>query len=228
MARLPAVLFVGAALLAPQQQTPTFRAGTILVPIDARAVDRGGNPVRDLRRDDFIVLENGVQQDVAHFSTHEYEEKSSRDSSAPLTDDAQPAALNAPSHRTFVFVLGRGRLRGPSEGMKALTDFVRTRVRPEDRLAVVAYDRITHITSDRDAITRLLDLYAARHEELEALFDHWFHGPLSTYAGIDAPPHLQRRIDSLFDAPGLPPMRHLLSMPAGGQGAVGVRPTNRP
>lgn len=197
------------------QQPPTFRAGTVLVPVDVRVVDRDGNPVRDLRRDDFTVVEDRIPQEIAHFSTHEYDERTSAAAAGLSQSTSSSPALSAPTHRTFVFVLGRGRLRGPSKGIQALVEFVRTGLRPGDRLAVVAYDRITHVTADREGIIRLLQHYDAHHEELEALLDHWYSSLLVGYVSRDhAPPvNLQRRIDEFVGAPGLPSFRHLLSMP---------------
>ena len=210
---LSILIVLQAALVAQQPQRPLFRAETILVPVDVRVVDPDGSAVNDIGREEFTVFENGVAQEISHFSVHAYQENLSRAGTDASASDGSPSMLVAPSYRTFVFVLGRGRLRGPSRGLGALIDFVRTGINPTDRLAVVAYDRITHITSDRDAVVRLLQGYDERHEELEALLDHWYSSPLSSYMGIDPPPNLQRRIDDLFGAPGLPPMRHLLSMP---------------
>jgi hypothetical protein len=51
-----------------QQEPGTFRARITLVPIDVRVVDREGSPVTDLRQEDFIVLEDGVRQQIRHFS----------------------------------------------------------------------------------------------------------------------------------------------------------------
>src|SRR5438067_1986809 len=51
----------------PAQRPPAFRAGTRVVPVDVRVVDKNGKPVTDLTRADFTILEDGVRQDVRHF-----------------------------------------------------------------------------------------------------------------------------------------------------------------
>ena len=51
----------------PDQPTPTFRAGTTLVDFNIVAVDRRGNPVTDLRRDEITIVENDQSRDVAFF-----------------------------------------------------------------------------------------------------------------------------------------------------------------
>lgn len=51
----------------PREQ-PTFRAGVDLVRFGVTAVDRRGNLITDLSRDDFEVVEDGVVQRLAHFT----------------------------------------------------------------------------------------------------------------------------------------------------------------
>jgi Ca-activated chloride channel family protein len=50
---------------------PTFRSGVDLVSVAAVVRDRRGQVVRDLSRDDFIVLENGTQRRIVEFSSAE-------------------------------------------------------------------------------------------------------------------------------------------------------------
>ena len=66
-----AVLALGiaacAALVARAQAPPVFPAGAEAVRVDVVVTDRGGRPVRGLRREDFAVREDGVLQEVADF-----------------------------------------------------------------------------------------------------------------------------------------------------------------
>ena len=57
---------------AAQDPQNVFRAGTTLVPVDVRVVDREGKPVTDLAAADFTIRENGVLQSIAHFSTQAF------------------------------------------------------------------------------------------------------------------------------------------------------------
>jgi hypothetical protein len=43
---------------------PTFGTGTTAVVVDVVVRDRKGNPVTDLRKEDFELLEDGVQQEI--------------------------------------------------------------------------------------------------------------------------------------------------------------------
>ncbi len=199
----------------PQTQVPgAIRSRVVLVPVDVRAVGRDGDPVTDLRQADFTIEENGVAQTIAHFATQTY------------TPQAPPPASSAPplrrgpgleptpvTHRTFAVVLGRGRLQGPSKGLDAVIDFVRTDLLPQDRVAVLAYGRATDLTTDRDPIVRLLERYRERHTSIEALLDQYFDPcGLAFIYRTDHPPHMKPAIDALFSAPGLPAVRQVAAL----------------
>lgn len=51
----------------PRSRHPAFRGGVDLVPLQVTVTDRSGRHVTDLTRDDFLVLEDGVKQDLAFF-----------------------------------------------------------------------------------------------------------------------------------------------------------------
>jgi len=130
-------------------QVPQFRAGVTLVPVEVRVVDRNGNPVRDLTKADFIVKEAGALQEVAHLESF----------------DSQTSVVG----RTFVLVLGRGRLNDPTNAVKALADFVRFKLFPPDRVGVVAYRQAIPPTTDHERVATFLDRYETMHPATESL-----------------------------------------------------------
>ncbi len=220
-AGLVALLFAPVVLAQepPQTQFPgAIRSRVVLVPVDVRAIDGNGDPVTDLRQTDFTIEENGVAQTIAHFSTQTYTPQ------APPVVPSAPALRRGPglettplTHRTFVILLGRGRLQGPSKGLDAVIDFVRTDLLPQDRVAVLAYGRATDLTTDRDPIVRLLERYRERHTYIEALLDQYFDPEgLAWIYRTDHPPYMKPVIDALFSAPGLPAVRHVTALAAAG------------
>ena len=68
--RLAALGFAAAITTAvsAQQPAPTFRAQVEAVQVDVFVTDRDGNPVRDLRLEDFELLEDGRPQTITSFS----------------------------------------------------------------------------------------------------------------------------------------------------------------
>src|SRR5215218_2209388 len=109
-----ALVVVSASLVLAQRPQPgVIRTRISVVPVDVRVVDRKGNPVIDLKQEDFTILEDGVPQPIRHFELQ------------TLTPDAAGAAVAADLHtpngevtaeqrRVFLLVLGRGYMTGPS------------------------------------------------------------------------------------------------------------------
>ncbi|MFZ0319026.1 MAG: VWA domain-containing protein, partial [Candidatus Sulfotelmatobacter sp.] len=56
---------------APSTDVETFRSSTRLVVLDVVVTDKAGNPVRNLIKDDFTIVEDGVPQSLATFETPE-------------------------------------------------------------------------------------------------------------------------------------------------------------
>jgi VWFA-related protein len=69
--RLPLILVLDALLVISQDPAPVFRGGTAQVRVDVQ-VEQGGKPIGGLTKDDFLVREVGVPQDIAYFG-HEAE-----------------------------------------------------------------------------------------------------------------------------------------------------------
>jgi hypothetical protein len=146
-----------------------IRSGVVLVPVDVRVVDKRGNPVTDLTITDFEVYEDGVRQQIAHFLTQSFAPASDdRRATAPKTQDASDDFLVAATpRRTFLLLLGRGRLNYPAKGLDGLIDFVKNRVQPTDYVSVVAYLRASEPSADHTALVRFLERYRERHEDIE-------------------------------------------------------------
>ena len=64
-----ALVLLGGAVVSGQQapQTPTFRIAVDFVEVDVHVTDAQGNYVRDLKKDDFQIFEDGKRQDVSNF-----------------------------------------------------------------------------------------------------------------------------------------------------------------
>jgi VWFA-related protein len=195
----------------PRQPPPTIRSRTTLVPIDIRVVDLSGNPVKDLKKEDFTVLEDGIRQEIRLFEAHALTAEAPRPGRPALrkaqSADAPPAAQN---QRIFLFVFGRGRLQWPDKGIDSTIHFVRDRLMPQDRVAVLAYNRATDFTTDRASIATTLERFRNSHARIEALMAQQFSGLQAIY-GRKGPPNkdIQAEIDRVFHAPGTAGARRL-------------------
>ena len=199
--------FLAAVSLAAQQQQPfpvpgTFRSTIALVPVDIRVLDRDGKPVTDLTQADFTIVEDGVRQEIRHFSKHALVPEET----TAITEvrDAGPVAGLAPQRkRTFLIVLGRGRLEGPSKGINATIRFVRERLLPQDVAAVLAYNRATDFSTDRAQLVAMLERFRDGHHDVEARLAHGSGSGLAgLFGGNTIPDQVQTRIDAIFAGPG--------------------------
>jgi VWFA-related protein len=212
MRRVPLVIaaFATSAVLtvAAQQQTPTFRTGSTLVPLNVRVVDRDGRPVPGLEADDFTIKENGVVQQIAHFSFETLKSRSADSSSLALR---QPLGdrISQQEKRTFLFVFGRGRQVGPVRGVEGAMRFIRERLLPQDQVAILAYHRATNFTTDHQRVLATLERYWDKHEWIESRLTHHFSGLAAQYADPEIPPHIQKEIDAIFVDTGEAPLDRL-------------------
>jgi hypothetical protein len=175
--------------------------------VDVRVVDRAGKPVTDLTARDFQVLENGVRQQLSHFSAQSLASDPSAAGARLLrtTDPAPP--IGSQTHRIFLIVLGRGRLQPPAKGVDGMIHLVRERLLPQDTVAVMAWNRATDFTTDHEQIAQMLERFKKKHEGIESLLQQHFSGLAAIYGSSDIPAHLQGEIDAVVAGPGTAALR---------------------
>jgi VWFA-related protein len=183
-----------------------IRTGVILVPLDVRVIDRDGNPVTDLTASDFTILEDGVPQQISYFVKQSPDAPAAIEPGSPLSDAVV-------THRTFLFVLGRGQLNAPVKAIDALIDFIRTKTLPSDRIGVLAFQRATPLTTNHDLVVRLLEHFRDRHSSID---QHIANLSLRASGAIWLSPKTRETIDDFFDLPGLPAVQYL----PGGEGTL--------
>jgi VWFA-related protein len=194
-----------------QMQVPgAFRSSITLVPVDVRVLDREGRPVTDLKQEDFTILEDGVRQQIAHFSRQVLTPQPPAPTPTSTSkDEATPPLRRAPSYdiapqknRIFLIVLGRGRLREPSHAIEALLHFVRERLLPQDQVAVFAWNRATDFTTDHEKIAQVLERFDRAHEDIEGRLAFHFSSLAAAYGSKEIPAALQTKIDAVFSGAG--------------------------
>ena len=199
-----AALFPSAVtgLGSPPPQSRVFRSGTQVVPIDVRVLDRAGNPVMDLKAEDFTILEDNAPQTLQHFFAHTLSAEVMGARATLLRDDrvGEPAPQN---RRVFLFVFGRsdftqGGFQATSKTLDAALRFVRERLLPQDQLAVIAYNRASDFTTDHARIATVIERFKTRYEWIDALISQYFQNLTAVYAGPKLPEYLQRDIDAIF------------------------------
>jgi VWFA-related protein len=201
------VLFVFPAVVdggqAPQAM---FRSKISVVPVDVRIVDANGKPVAGLKAEEFVVIEDGVRQDVKHFQEYVIlpGPLPATDTAPPLRGELAAAELAPPRGRTILILLGRGRLQEPSKGIDALLRFLREQLLPQDRVAIMAWNRATKFTTDHPKLVGLLNRLQEEHDRIEALLVQQAKGLQAELAsGLMKPsPYIQKLIDAAFESAG--------------------------
>lgn len=137
----------GPILLTQGQQDDVVRVTTNLVQVDVVVTDKDGRPVKDLRPEDFEVVESGKKQNITHFSYFDFgapdaapgEAAESAGPSPGGGSRLPPLVRRSQVRRTFALVVDDLGLSFESFGFvrKALRNFVDERMQPGDLVAVI-------------------------------------------------------------------------------------------
>src|SRR3954447_22988450 len=135
----PALLALAAALAPQNAPQPIFRSGVDLVRFDVRVVDGNGRPITDLRPDELEIVENGQPLPILLFQhitepPGMYAEAALRAVSAEVSSNR-----GAPRGHLYLLVFDQAHIAPGNEliARRAAETFIKTRVRPSDRIAVV-------------------------------------------------------------------------------------------
>jgi len=139
MRPLVGLLLFGTLTLAQDQgERPVFRSGVNLVRLDVRVVDGSGRPITDLRQDEIQVTEGSAARPVVLFqrvagSGRSYAELAQRTIASDVSTNQ-----GAPQGQLYVLVFDQDHIRSGGElpVRLAAETFLRTRVRPQDRVAI--------------------------------------------------------------------------------------------
>jgi len=171
-ASLAAILASASVPGLAQQQPPsaTFQVEVNFVDIDAVVTDERGNPVRDLTKDDFELLDDGKPQDISAFSLVDIPLPSASARPPAATGSVSDIKSNAEplSGRLYVIVLDDlnvAPLRSKVV-VKAARELIERHFGPND-IAAITYtsgrtDGAQEFTSDRAALLAAIDKFVGR------------------------------------------------------------------
>jgi VWFA-related protein len=159
----------------PSQQTPTgytFRSQSELVLVNVTVRDKDGNVVRDLKRDDFTVLEDDKPQQVLSFDLENTDAAVSTATSeakllaaapnAPAANTNPPEASPFKDRRLIILFFDLSSMQ-PEEierAANAAQNYVDKQMAPADLVAVLSLGNSIAVnqdfTSDRDVLKKVL------------------------------------------------------------------------
>ena len=125
------------------EQDQAVRLKTELVELRAVVTDKKGNPISDLKKEDFEVLEDGVRQEISFFSLEKIQSRPevARAKDATLPPAAPPTSANAAESpaRTVVLFVDTLHLSTSSfiRAKQQLKQFIDEQLTDQDLVAVV-------------------------------------------------------------------------------------------
>ncbi len=126
---------------APQESSAqVFRTGVEIVRLDVRVTDADGVPIRDLRADEIQVLESGDERPIVLFQ-HVIQPIGTYADVARRTIASEVSTnQGAPRGNVYALVFDQGHITAGNEqrARMAAERFLRTRVKPGDRVALYA------------------------------------------------------------------------------------------
>ncbi len=157
----------------------------VLKLIQVAVVDKRGQPVRDLEKDDFLVYDNGHPVEITAFERHSIRPGPARPEAKPTVPEApaEPSAEAPALTRKFFFLFdfAFNNPRGIGKAKEAALGFLDTKVGPEDEVAVLTYTMVKglrvqeYLTRDHAKVREIVDSIdrrasAGRASEIEERF----------------------------------------------------------
>jgi VWFA-related protein len=186
-----AVFWVGLVVLSAQVKTPVSRRTAIqekvtvvLKLVQVFVSDKDGRPVAGLKKEDFVLYEDGKEKTITDFEVHDrYREP------AVETLGATTAAPARRLNRKFFFLFdlshsggSQEELRGLSASKKIALAFLKNQTLPADEIAVLTYSYLQglkfleYLTADHEKIVRVI-------EGLKGILGAGMDGDYSSYPG---------------------------------------------
>jgi len=172
-----ATLILATAALAADtpKQKPAAEVPKLVENIDVRVInidvvvtDKRGNRIRGLKKDDFVILENGIPKNVTNFYEVEAEPKSAAPAAAAAPKPSLAAIEQIPDNqkRRIIFYVDNLSLMpfNRNRVFKEMKAFAKTVLRPGDEAMVATFNRSMKIraafTRDPIQIEQTLDTLA--------------------------------------------------------------------
>lgn len=164
----------------PQTEEPVLRLETELVQIDMVVVDKDGKLVRDLKREDFELYEDGQRREISHFA----EGTSVKPAKWLNTEKRKPSAAEPTAETAEVsagryIVLAVDDFHLAAENLvytkRTLTKFVNEQMVPGDQVALVttsgSIGMFQQFTNERPVLERAINRLNVQNRTVTSQFD---------------------------------------------------------
>ena len=168
-----------------------FKSNTNLIISDVTVKDKSGNPMPNLKQDDFTIYEDGKPQKIAVFQYQEISMEPEPPEELKLSDELKlpeppkkeitsptPGQIHFKDKRLMVFYLDFASMQVAEQlrAQDAALDYLKKYITKDDLVAIILYAStpvvLTDFTDDRDALTNVIrQLPIGEATELAGLAD---------------------------------------------------------
>jgi VWFA-related protein len=150
----------------PASEPAAIKATTRLVNVNVLALDKKGNPVRDLKREDFVVTDSGATRPVSLFALESVDESvSTKPPALPAGTFTNHVEEKASSVTIFLFDGLNTRIEDQALARADLLKYLKE-IGPSDRVALFSLGRellmVHDFTSDARALAEAIDKQGTR------------------------------------------------------------------
>lgn len=145
------------------QKIPQHDAAAIVKLVTVRVLDQEGRPVTDLRKEDFVLYDNGAKKVITEFEVHilsgeEAEAGASKDKAGSATP------VESMNRRMFIFLDIQGSdVMGVANAKKAALHFIDNMLQPADELGILGFSPtrgfliLEYLTTDHKRIRKAME-----------------------------------------------------------------------
>jgi len=139
--------------------------------VQVYVTDKKGNPVLDLKKEDFLISDNGKRKTITEFEKHilalpSIEEKVRAEM---VEETTLPAPRELMSRKFFLlFDFAYNNARGVLKAKKAAKHFIDTKLQPSDEVGVLSYSAMKsltlheYLTTDHKNVGEVVDSFGAK------------------------------------------------------------------
>ena len=151
-----------------RQRVPQYDTAAVIKLVAVRVLDQDGRPVTDLKKEDFILYDNGEKKIITEFEVHTLSEAGMEVRSSGQASELANT-VKGMNRRLFLFLDIKGSdVNGMANAKKAALHFVDTQLRPGDEVGILGFSPMRgfiiqeYLTTDhmkiRKAIKRTKDI----------------------------------------------------------------------
>ena len=151
----------------PQAEQPIFRTTTRLIQVNVVALDKKGNPVTDLKKEDFQLFDKGKEQTISLFSLEKKAERKPLPKLAPGFFTNYTGLNSAPNLTVILIDSLNTQWGDQAQARQQIIKFLQ-QIKPEDRVSLMVLGRqlkVLHsFTDDRESLLKALKNWKGRNE----------------------------------------------------------------